>query len=182
MVANGQQVLSHCFLKLPTNVSWDIWLDADLQYVLHCYQERDVKFFTETEENNQMRGPRTAVPYFLWLQLYNFRSLFESVRAKDQSDVFIVLGPDYSAIWCVWFLFSFNHMYNRPSGQSYVPVSLRWHCQSFVCDFVPVLSILDCACVVQQKSQAGYIFYLIWDCSFMWQDIYVYVTPGIYSI
>ncbi|KAK8453428.1 hypothetical protein SEVIR_5G281800v4 [Setaria viridis] len=27
--------------------------------------ERDVKFFTETEENNQMRGPRTAVPYFL---------------------------------------------------------------------------------------------------------------------
>jgi hypothetical protein len=28
-------------------------------------QEREVKFFTETEENNQMRGPRTAVPYFL---------------------------------------------------------------------------------------------------------------------
>uniref|UniRef100_M4DCN0 Serine/threonine-protein phosphatase n=1 Tax=Brassica campestris TaxID=3711 RepID=M4DCN0_BRACM len=27
--------------------------------------ERDVKFFTETEENNQMRGPRTGVPYFL---------------------------------------------------------------------------------------------------------------------
>ncbi|OEL19022.1 Phytochrome-associated serine/threonine-protein phosphatase 3 [Dichanthelium oligosanthes] len=27
--------------------------------------EREVKFFTETEENNQMRGPRTAVPYFL---------------------------------------------------------------------------------------------------------------------
>ncbi|EMS50045.1 Phytochrome-associated serine/threonine protein phosphatase [Triticum urartu] len=27
--------------------------------------DRDVKFFTETEENNQMRGPRTAVPYFL---------------------------------------------------------------------------------------------------------------------
>jgi uncharacterized protein YuzE len=39
--------------------------DADLQYILLCYQERDVKFFTETEENNQMRGPRTAVPYFL---------------------------------------------------------------------------------------------------------------------
>lgn len=30
------------------------------------YQEREVKFFTETEENNQMRGPRTGVPYFLW--------------------------------------------------------------------------------------------------------------------
>ncbi|RRT58947.1 hypothetical protein B296_00046196 [Ensete ventricosum] len=28
-------------------------------------QEREVKFFTETEENNQMRGPRTGVPYFL---------------------------------------------------------------------------------------------------------------------
>nr|AFK49341.1 unknown [Medicago truncatula] len=27
--------------------------------------EREVKFFTETEENNQMRGPRTGVPYFL---------------------------------------------------------------------------------------------------------------------
>lgn len=27
--------------------------------------EREVKFFTETQENNQMRGPRTAVPYFL---------------------------------------------------------------------------------------------------------------------
>ncbi|KAE8672666.1 Phytochrome-associated serine/threonine-protein phosphatase [Hibiscus syriacus] len=25
--------------------------------------EREVKFFTETEENNQMRGPRTGVPY-----------------------------------------------------------------------------------------------------------------------
>lgn len=32
-----------------------------------CYflKEREVKFFTETEENNQMRGPRTGVPYFL---------------------------------------------------------------------------------------------------------------------
>ena len=29
------------------------------------YQERDVKYFNETEENNQMRGPRTGVPYFL---------------------------------------------------------------------------------------------------------------------
>ncbi|RZR92625.1 hypothetical protein BHM03_00020959 [Ensete ventricosum] len=28
-------------------------------------EEREVKFFTETEENNQMRGPRTGVPYFL---------------------------------------------------------------------------------------------------------------------
>ncbi|KAG8500475.1 hypothetical protein CXB51_002733 [Gossypium anomalum] len=27
--------------------------------------ERKVKYFTETEENNQMRGPRTGVPYFL---------------------------------------------------------------------------------------------------------------------
>ncbi|KAG8502072.1 hypothetical protein CXB51_002134 [Gossypium anomalum] len=27
--------------------------------------EREVKFFTETEENNQMRGPRSGVPYFL---------------------------------------------------------------------------------------------------------------------
>ncbi|KAF6986030.1 hypothetical protein CFC21_003824 [Triticum aestivum] len=27
--------------------------------------ERDVKIFTETDENNQMRGPRSAVPYFL---------------------------------------------------------------------------------------------------------------------
>ncbi|WMV21170.1 hypothetical protein MTR67_014555 [Solanum verrucosum] len=27
--------------------------------------EREVKFFSETEENNQMRGPRTGVPYFL---------------------------------------------------------------------------------------------------------------------
>ncbi|XP_027151257.1 uncharacterized protein LOC113751442 [Coffea eugenioides] len=27
--------------------------------------EREVKFFTETEENNQMRGPRTGVPHFL---------------------------------------------------------------------------------------------------------------------
>ncbi|RWR92636.1 phytochrome-associated serine/threonine-protein phosphatase [Cinnamomum micranthum f. kanehirae] len=27
--------------------------------------EREVKFFTETEENNQMRGPRTGVTYFL---------------------------------------------------------------------------------------------------------------------
>ncbi|CAN7117789.1 unnamed protein product [Brassica rapa subsp. narinosa] len=27
--------------------------------------ERDVKYFNETEENNQMRGPRTGVPYFL---------------------------------------------------------------------------------------------------------------------
>jgi serine/threonine-protein phosphatase 6 catalytic subunit len=27
--------------------------------------EREVKFFTETEENNQMRGPRSAVPYFV---------------------------------------------------------------------------------------------------------------------
>ncbi|WOL11718.1 phytochrome-associated serine/threonine-protein phosphatase [Canna indica] len=27
--------------------------------------EREVQFFTETEENNQMRGPRTGVPYFL---------------------------------------------------------------------------------------------------------------------
>ncbi|KAE8686838.1 Serine/threonine-protein phosphatase 6 catalytic subunit [Hibiscus syriacus] len=27
--------------------------------------ERKVEFFTETEENNQMRGPRTGVPYFL---------------------------------------------------------------------------------------------------------------------
>ncbi|KAF9675118.1 hypothetical protein SADUNF_Sadunf10G0198100 [Salix dunnii] len=27
--------------------------------------EREVKFFTETEENNHMRGPRTGVPYFL---------------------------------------------------------------------------------------------------------------------
>ncbi|KAF5201648.1 Serine/threonine-protein phosphatase 6 catalytic subunit [Thalictrum thalictroides] len=27
--------------------------------------EKEVKFFTETEENNQMRGPRTGVPYFL---------------------------------------------------------------------------------------------------------------------
>ncbi|CAD6332954.1 unnamed protein product [Miscanthus lutarioriparius] len=35
--------------------------------VLSCSEnmEREVKFFTETEENNQMRGPRTAVPYFL---------------------------------------------------------------------------------------------------------------------
>jgi hypothetical protein len=28
-------------------------------------QERDVKFFTETEENNSMTAPRAAVPYFL---------------------------------------------------------------------------------------------------------------------
>lgn len=34
-------------------------------FLLH--QEREVKFFTETEENNQMRGPRTGVPYFLWV-------------------------------------------------------------------------------------------------------------------
>uniref|UniRef100_A0A165X6P1 Serine/threonine-protein phosphatase n=1 Tax=Daucus carota subsp. sativus TaxID=79200 RepID=A0A165X6P1_DAUCS len=27
--------------------------------------EKEVKFFTETEENNQMRGPRMGVPYFL---------------------------------------------------------------------------------------------------------------------
>ncbi|XP_039127070.1 phytochrome-associated serine/threonine-protein phosphatase-like [Dioscorea cayenensis subsp. rotundata] len=26
--------------------------------------EREVKFFTKTEENNQMRGPGTRVPYF----------------------------------------------------------------------------------------------------------------------
>ena len=51
----------------------DMWLML-FYFILLCFQERDVKFFTETEENNQMRGPRTAVPYFLWLQLYNFRS------------------------------------------------------------------------------------------------------------
>jgi len=28
-------------------------------------QERDVKFFTETEENSAMMGPRAGVPYFL---------------------------------------------------------------------------------------------------------------------
>lgn len=37
--------------------------DAVFLYLL--LQEREVKFFTETEENNQMRGPRTGVPYFL---------------------------------------------------------------------------------------------------------------------
>ncbi len=29
------------------------------------WQERDVKFFTETEENNAMMAPRAGVPYFL---------------------------------------------------------------------------------------------------------------------
>jgi hypothetical protein len=47
---------THCFL-------------VRLMLIVYCTlfycQERDVKFFTETEENNQMRGPRTAVPYFL---------------------------------------------------------------------------------------------------------------------
>lgn len=28
-------------------------------------QERDVKFFTETDENNAMMAPRAGVPYFL---------------------------------------------------------------------------------------------------------------------
>jgi serine/threonine-protein phosphatase 6 catalytic subunit len=28
-------------------------------------QERDVKFFTETEENTAMMAPRSGVPYFL---------------------------------------------------------------------------------------------------------------------
>lgn len=28
-------------------------------------QERDVKFFTETEENQAMMAPRAGVPYFL---------------------------------------------------------------------------------------------------------------------
>ncbi|KAG5617842.1 hypothetical protein H5410_017666 [Solanum commersonii] len=32
---------------------------------LELLVEREVKFFSETEENNQMRGPRTGVPYFL---------------------------------------------------------------------------------------------------------------------
>jgi len=28
-------------------------------------QEREVKYFRETEENNTMMAPRAAVPYFL---------------------------------------------------------------------------------------------------------------------
>ena len=34
-------------------------------YVIVVLQERDVKFFTETEENQAMMAPRAGVPYFL---------------------------------------------------------------------------------------------------------------------
>ncbi|KAG2246795.1 hypothetical protein Bca52824_086423 [Brassica carinata] len=46
-------------------------LSFDENMVSHLFKsfllniERDVKYFNETEENNQMRGPRTGVPYFL---------------------------------------------------------------------------------------------------------------------
>ncbi|KAF8716295.1 hypothetical protein HU200_026582 [Digitaria exilis] len=36
-----------------------------MHQLLNPFFEREVKFFTETEENIQMRGPRCAVPYFL---------------------------------------------------------------------------------------------------------------------
>jgi hypothetical protein len=36
------------------------------------FQERDIKFFTETEENSAMMAPRAGVPYFLWY--YRFRN------------------------------------------------------------------------------------------------------------
>ena len=34
--------------------------------VVNLFQERDIKFFTETEENSAMMAPRAGVPYFLW--------------------------------------------------------------------------------------------------------------------
>jgi hypothetical protein len=34
-------------------------------YTIIVLQERDVKFFTETEENQAMMAPRAGVPYFL---------------------------------------------------------------------------------------------------------------------
>lgn len=37
----------------------------DCVFVLVAVQERDVKFFTETDENNAMMAPRAGVPYFL---------------------------------------------------------------------------------------------------------------------
>ena len=50
----------------------------------YWWQEREVKFFTETEENNQMRGPRTGVPYFLWSR-GSFIFHFWELHARIQS-------------------------------------------------------------------------------------------------
>ncbi|OMO62317.1 hypothetical protein COLO4_33142 [Corchorus olitorius] len=61
--------------------------------------EREVKFFTETEENNQMRGPRTGVPYFLWT------SAREIVWSKVLLGVFCFYGNENFLL----LLFSTSH-------------------------------------------------------------------------
>lgn len=43
-------------IKLTSDIVTDVILTS---------QERDVKFFTETEENQAMMAPRAGVPYFL---------------------------------------------------------------------------------------------------------------------
>ncbi|CAI9271083.1 unnamed protein product [Lactuca saligna] len=71
--------------------------------------EREVKFFTETEKNNQMIGPRTGVPYFL------------SIGDKDVEE-FIIPVPHVKQVKlsssCGWLVISSDGVWNALSTES----------------------------------------------------------------
>ncbi|CAI9285808.1 unnamed protein product [Lactuca saligna] len=75
--------------------------------------EREVKFFTETEKNNQMIGPRTGVPYFLWFLFLKSIAWCEACGNLKASFLVAVLSSS-----CGWLVISSDGVWNALSTES----------------------------------------------------------------